>query len=219
MTPFKISLLALSVVSAPVYPASGERLEEILAEMEKAGEELATLSADFQQTDYDAILEDEEVSTGKLYLEVPGKVRWEHTQPAPKVLVVKDELVRLYNVTANQVQEFEQRDGARSGGFNLLVGFGGNSEELAKNYDATLVEESASTAELKLVPKPDSPASLFVAINLTLDKATWTPVRSVFHEINRDHTTIDFENVAINQKLPDGIFELDLPDNVSIISR
>lgn len=210
----KISLLALSLVAAPAH---AERLDEILNEMEKAGEELETLAADFQQTDYDAILEDEDVSSGKLYLEMPGRVRWEHTAPAPKVLVVKDELVRVYNPTAGQVQEFEQKRGGRSGGFNLLVGFGSSNEEIAKNYDASLVEETATSVVLKLVPKPDSPASLFTEIELTVDKSTWTPLRSVFHETNRDHTTIDFADVIVNGKLPERVFDLDLPKDVAII--
>jgi outer membrane lipoprotein carrier protein len=218
MMSIKISLLALSLV-APASAAFGERLDEILSEMEKAGEQLETLSADFQQTDFDAILEDEAVSSGKLYLELPGKVRWEHVEPAPKVLVVKDKLVRVYNPTAGQVDEFEQKEGARSSGFNFLVGFGSSNEEIAKNYDASLVEETASTAVLKLVPKPDSPASLFVAIELTVDKTTWTPVRSVFREFNKDHTDIDFDNVVVNGKLPSNIFELDLPKDVAIIER
>jgi len=214
MTSMKTSLLALSLLATP---ADAERLREVLAEMEKAGDKLETLAADFQQTDYDAILEDEDVSSGKLYLEMPGRVRWEHTDPAPKVLVVKDKLVRVYNPTAGQVQEFEQKSGGRSGGFNLLVGFGSSNEEIARNYDASLLEETDSSVVLKLVPKPDSPASLFAAIELTVDKSTWTPVRSVFYEMNRDHTDIDFENVVVNGKLPKDVFELDLPNDVAII--
>ncbi|GMR23948.1 MAG: outer membrane lipoprotein chaperone LolA [Acidobacteriota bacterium] len=211
-----ISFLALSLVAAPV---AAERLDQILAEMQKAGDALKTLSADFEQTDYDAILEDRDVSRGKLYLEPPGRVRWEHVEPAPKVLVVKDKLVRLYNPTAGQVNEFKTNDGDRSGSFNLLVGFGGGNDEMAKNYDASLLEETSSSVVLKLVPKPDSPASIFAAIELTIDKTTWTPVRSVFHEMNRDHTNIDFDNVVVNGKLPEHIFELDLPEGVEIIKN
>ena len=212
----KISLLALSLLAAPV---DAQRLDEVLAEMEKAGDELETLTADFVQSDYDAILEDEDVSSGKLFLELPGRVRWEHIEPAPKVLVVKDKLVRVYNPTAGQVQEFEQKSGGRSGGFNLLVGFGSSNEEIAKNYDASLLEETDSSVVLKLLPKPDSPASLFAAIELTVAKSTWTPSRTVFHEMNRDHTTIDFDNVVVNEKLPGDVFELDLPKDAKIIPR
>jgi outer membrane lipoprotein-sorting protein len=117
------------------------------------------------------------------------------------------------------VDEFKQDSAARSGGMNLLVGFGSSNDEIAKNYDASLVEETASSVVLKLDPKPDSPASLFTAIVLTVDKKTWTPVRSVFHESNRDHTDIDFENVVINDTLPKDVFELDLPDDVVVIKH
>jgi outer membrane lipoprotein-sorting protein len=37
--------------------------------------------------------------------------------------------------------------------------------------------------------------------------------------MNRDHTDIDFENVVVNGKLPDNIFELDLPPGVEIIKN
>ena len=58
-----------------------------------------------------------------------------------------------------------------------------------------------------------------MAIDLTVDKTTWTPVRSVFHEANHDHTDIDFENVVINGELPDDIFKLDLPKGVAVIKH
>ena len=125
-----ISLLALSLVAAPV---DAERLAAILAELPTTGDALKTLSADFVQTDYDAILEDQDVSRGKLYLEPPGRVRWEHVEPAPKVLVVRDKLGRLYNPTTGQVNEFKTNDGDSAGGFNLLVGFGSGNDEIAKN--------------------------------------------------------------------------------------
>ena len=211
-----IASLVLSLVAAPV---DAERLDEILAEMQKAGNELKTLAADFEQKDYDAILEDQDVSRGKLYLEPPGRVRWEHVEPTPKVLVVRDKLGRLYNPTTGQVNEFKTNDGDSAGGFNLLVGFGSGNDEIAQNYDASLLEETSSSVVLKLVPKPDSPASIFAAIELTIDKTTWTPVRSVFREMNRDHTDIDFENVVVNGKLPDHIFELELPEDVEIFKN
>ena len=70
---------------------------------------------------------------------------------------------------------------------------------------------------LKLVPKPDSAASLFTAIELTIDKKTWTPMRSIFYEPNRDRTDIRFLDTVVNGELPDGVFELELPKNVEIL--
>lgn len=196
--------------------ARASRLDEVLAEMKKAGDRLTTLAADFRQTDYDFILKDEETSRGRLYLKVPGQLRWETEPPRAKALVVKNGLARLYNPTANQVNEFEQGKGGKSGA-DLLVGFGRSNEEIKENYDVSLVEETPETVSLRLVPKPDSAASIFARIELTLEKKTWTPVKSVFYESNRDHTEVTFDDVVVNGPLPDGIFELKLPPNVEII--
>ena len=213
---FAISLVAYAPVDA-ARAGSAERLDEVLAEMDKAGKRLKTMTADFVQTDHDFLLKDQEETKGKLYLAVPGRIRWEHAPPREKVLLVKDDLVRVYNPTAHQVHEFKRGQGAKSGGADLLIGFGSNSAKIRENYDVSLSEETDSTATLALVPKPGSQGSLFTRIELTLDKKTWTPVRSVFHSPNRNRADIRFENVALNRELPGDVFELKLPPNVEII--
>jgi outer membrane lipoprotein carrier protein len=135
------------------------------------------------------------------------------------VLLVKDDLVRVYNPTARQVHEFRrgQKGKEGSGGAELLIGFGSDNEAIARNYDVSLVEETDTTATLALVPKPTSSASLFTKIELTLDKKTWTPVRSLFHSPNRNQADIRFENLSLNPGLPASTFELKLPAGVEII--
>ncbi len=185
--------------------------------MDKAGKRLKTMTADFLQTDHDFLLKDQEETKGKLTLAIPGRIRWEHAPPREKVLLVKDDLVRVYNPTARQVHEFKRGRGAKSGGADLLIGFGSDSAKIREAYDVSLTEETDSSATLSLVPKPGSTASLFTRIELTLDKKTWTPTRSVFHSPNRNRADIRFENVALNRELPADVFELKLPPNVEII--
>ena len=194
--------------------AGADRLDDVLSEMGNAGDRLESLSAVFVQTDHDFILEEEEVSTGKLFLQVPGRIRWEYAPPREKVLLVTDNLVRLYIPTANQVQEFKKGKGE---GTDLLIGFGKSNDRIGESYDVSLGQEDEHGVVLALVPKPDSPASLFTKIELTIDKKTWTPVRSVFHEPNRNRTDIRFDDVEINGTLPARIFELKLPKNVEIL--
>jgi outer membrane lipoprotein-sorting protein len=210
----KLWLLLLSLAAVPAV-ATADRLDEILAEMQKAGAELKTLAAKFEQTDHDFVLEEAEVSNGRLFLRLPGRIRFEHLSPAPKVLLIRDERVRLYNATSNQLMEFERRKGGN--GADLLIGFGTGSDKIGENYDASLVEETDEAVVLKLLPKPGSAASMFAFLELTISKKTWTPIRSVFYEHNRDHTVILFQNTIINGVLPNGAFELDLPSNVEII--
>ena len=217
MQEIRLIVFAFAVSLFVGQPARAERLDEVLAEMNKAGKRLKTMTADFVQTDHDFLLKDQEETRGKLYLAVPGRIRWEHAPPREKVLVVKDDLVRVYNPAAHQVHEFRRGKGAKSGGADLLIGFGAGNEKIRENYDVSLVEETDATASIALVPKPNSQASLFTKIELTLDKKSWSPVRSVFHSPNRNRADIQFENVVLNGDLPSGIFELKLPPNVEII--
>ncbi len=184
--------------------------------MKLAGDRLRTLNAQFEQTNHDYIMDEDETSSGNLYLNVPGRIRWEYGPPRRTVLLVKGDKIQLYNPAANQVQEFE-RGQMRGVGVDLLIGFGSSNAEISKNYDVRLVEETASTVVLELIPKPDSSASIFRAIELTMDKKRWIPVISVFHEPNRDTTEIRFLEVQVNSKLPPRIFELKLPPGVEII--
>lgn len=208
--------LSLALLFAAA-PTRADRLQEVLAQMKKAGDRLQTLTADFQQTDHDFILEDEESSAGKLYLAVPGRIRWEYAPPRERILLVKGELVRLYNKTANQVNEFRRGQGSKSGGADLLIGFGKSNANIGESYDASLVSETSDSVTLSLVPKPNSAVSLFTKIELTVDKKTWTPRQSVFHEPNRDRTEIGFKNLKVNPTLPAGIFDLKLPPNAEIL--
>jgi outer membrane lipoprotein carrier protein len=219
LTAVLLGALLLSVPAVASSQASGKaRLDQILSEMEKAGKRLKTMTADFVQTDHDFLLKDQEETRGKLYLGLPGRIRWEHQPPREKVLLVKDDLVRVYNPAAHQVHEFRRGKGKEgSGGAELLIGFGSDNEAIARNYDVSLVEETDTTATLALVPKPSSSASLFTKIELTLDKKTWTPVRSLFHSPNRNRADIQFENVVLNPGLPASTFELKLPADVEII--
>ena len=184
--------------------------------MDEASDRSESLSADFEQSNRDHIQEEEETSTWKLFFQVPGRIRWEYAFPVRKVLLVKDDKILLYNAVAHQVQEFErgQMPGA---GVDLLIGFGSSNAEIGKHYDVSLLEERSEDVVLELIPKPDSSASVFAAIELTLGKADWTPVRTVFHEWNKDTTTLAFAVVKLNEPLPPNVFELDLPPGVEII--
>lgn len=210
-----LATLALLLVTAS--PSSGlDRLGEILAALGKAGDSLETLTAEFEQTNRDHILEEEEKTSGKLYMKVPGQIRWEYAPPDSKVLLVKDDKILLYNPIAHQAQEFKQGQ-RRGAGADLLIGFGKSNAEIGKHYDVSLVAEDDRQVVLKLVPKPDSAASIFAAIDMTLNKENWTPDRTVFHELNKDTTILEFQNVRVNGPLPPNAFELELPPGVEII--
>ena len=70
MQAIRLALFAFAV-SLFAGAAAAERLDEVLAEMDKAGKRLKTMTADFVQTDHDFLLKDQEETQGKLTLRDP----------------------------------------------------------------------------------------------------------------------------------------------------
>jgi outer membrane lipoprotein carrier protein len=207
--------LGLTLELAGAVPAAGaERVAEILAAMKAAGERLQTMAARFEQKKHDHVLDEYEVAAGKLYLRVPGNLRWEYDPPDGKILLVQEDRVRVYNPTARQVQEFKK---GQMRGFegDLLIGFGRSNRELAQRYEVSLAEEGPRGVVLRL--KPRSEEALFISVELTLDPHNWVPVRTVFTEPNDDRTELTFSERALNGDLPGSVFELDLPPGVEVV--
>ncbi len=215
---FTESLLGVALLSAALAGESSgapapERLTEVLAALKSAGESLQTLAARFRQTKHDHILSEDSVVTGRLYYQVPGRIRWEYDPPDGKVLLVREDKVQVYNPAARQVQEFPKgRLKAAEG--ELLIGLGPGNAAIGKRYQVSLLGEDADRVTLKLVPRGEA---LFTGIELSLDSARFLPVRTVFQEPNRDTTELVFSQKEVNRALPRQIFELKLPAGVEVI--
>jgi outer membrane lipoprotein-sorting protein len=69
------------------------------------------------------------------------------------------------------------------------------------------------TYVLDLKPRAGQ-SGLFSAIRLYVDEARFVPVQTRLTEPTGDFTTVRFEKMRINEKLPPGAFELSLPKGV-----
>ena len=201
-------LVALLVARSP---SVGK--EAILADLERAGRSLRTMQASFVETKVLVLLDEEEESRGNVALQVPGRLRWTYTAPREGVMIIRDGEFSRYFPKSNQVFR-----GQAKGEADLLVGFGPGAAELGSKYEVTLVgEEVVSGARahvLDLAPRPEGGSGLFSGIRLWVHGERHIPVQTRLTEPTGDYTTIRFENVVINDRLPRGTFELDLPANV-----
>jgi outer membrane lipoprotein-sorting protein len=204
------SLLLAAVLAAAPQDASATVLDSLAT----AGRALKTMKADFTQEKVLTLLNDKETSSGRLSLEIPGRLRWDYTSPHESVMLVKDGTFARYFPKTKQVFRGEAKGEA-----DLLVGFGPGAEGLSKKYDVTYLGEEAVKGRpawvLDLKPKPDqSTASLFQSIRLWVDKVHKIPSQTRLTEPTSDYTTIRFDHVVVNGKLPKDAFELKLPKGV-----
>ncbi len=201
------SLVALALAATTPADAGA-----VLRSLEEAGRTLRTLQASFTETKVLVLLDERAESRGTVFLQVPGRFRWSYETPQESVVLVKDGRFARYFPKSKQVFRGEAKGEA-----DLLVGFGPGAAGLGKKYEATLAGEEAvgevRTYELDLKPRPGQ-AGLFSAIRLYVDKARFVPVQTRLTEPTGDFTTVRFENLRINEKLPAGVFELSLPKGV-----
>jgi outer membrane lipoprotein carrier protein len=201
------SLIALLLTAAPPADAAG-----ILHSLQEAGRALRTMQASFAETKVLVLLDERAESRGTVFLQVPGRFRWNYETPQESVVLVKDGHFARYFPKSKQVFRGEAKGEA-----DLLVGFGPGAEGLGKKYEAVLAGEEAvgevRTYVLDLKPKAGR-SGLFSAIRLFVDKARFIPVQTRLTEPTGDFTTVRFENVRINERLPPGAFELSLPKDV-----
>jgi outer membrane lipoprotein-sorting protein len=201
------AFLVAMLLATPGSPDAGA----VLHSLEKAGQALKTMRADFVETKVLVLLNDAQETRGDLMLHVPGRLRWNYTTPQPSVLLIKGGTFARYIPRSRQVFR-----GAATGEADLLVGFGPGAAGLGKRYEVTLVGEETvgGSPAWVLDLKPRETSGLFSAIRLWVDKARSIPVQTQLTEPTGDHTTIRFEKVFINGRLPSGAFDLKLPKDV-----
>jgi outer membrane lipoprotein carrier protein len=186
--------------------------DAILASLEKAGQALKTMRADFVETKVLVLLNDNQETRGDVMLQVPGRLRWNYTAPQPSVMMIKDGAFARYIPKSKQVFR-----GPARGEADLLVGFGPGAAGLGKKYQVTLIGSEpvggAPAWVLDLKPRPGE-SGLFSGIRLWVDEARSIPVQTRLTEPTGDYTTIRFERVVVNGRLPAGAFDLRLPKDV-----
>jgi len=202
------ALLAVLLLAAP----TSSDVDAVLRSLEKAGQALKTMKADFVETKVLVLLNDAQETRGDVMLHVPGRLRWNYTSPQPGVMLIKDGAFARYIPKSKQVFR-----GAARGEADLLVGFGPGAAGLGKKYEVTLVgKETVGGAPAWMLDlKPRSGESgLFSGIRLWVDEARSIPVQTRLTEPTGDYTTIRFERVVVNGHLPPGVFDLKLPKDV-----
>lgn len=201
-------LLAPLVWGAP----AADTAEQVLAALAQSGRALKTMRAQFEQTKVLTLLHEQELSKGKVLLQVPGRFRWDYLVPQPGAMVIKDGRFARYVPQTKQVFR-----GPAKGEADLLVGFGPGAGQLGKKYDVTFVGVEGVAGRpawmLDLKPRPDQ-GGLFSAIRLWVDKQRSIPVQTRLTEPTGDYTVVRFDKVEINAKLGGAAFDLALPKDV-----
>jgi len=204
-------VLSLAMFSAAVFAddnsgseksTTGERyLEDFLANTQ-------TFEADFQQilrTHDGEVLQQ---TTGRFYLNRPGKFRWNYRSPSEQVIVSDGERIWIYDVELRQVTVQKQSAGLSTTPMALLE----NSFKLHQSFDVSPLDDHDGIYRLKLVSKTKDSDFGEIVVGLDANGLRFMQLHDQFEQV----TDIVFSNITTNIKLAKELFEFIPPDGVDV---
>lgn len=200
-----ITIFFFSVLSlAQENQLSNSEAEQFKDNIARQAQDLHSLTGDFTQTKHIQLMQDESVSTGKLYYKTPNVLKWEYKTPYDYLIIFRDNQLfindegdkSVTNLKSNKL--FEKLVALISGSVNgKLLADPGNFE--VRYYrDGNLVSAV-------IIPKDNSLKQMFSEIILNFDKNHLINSVKLMEE-SGDYTRINFKNIRLNPLLDDTVF-------------
>lgn len=168
-----------------------------------------SLSAHFQQTQKAADGAVLRKSSGLFLLSRPGHFRWEYKEPYQQIMVSDGQLFQFYDVGLAQVTRRPVTNTLRATPALLLTG----GIALEKAFDVHAAGNHDGLTWLRLVPR--SQGSDFKEIRLGLSDGL--PHAMELEDRLGQTTYIRFTGIKVNPDIDPSRFDIDIPDNVTVV--
>jgi outer membrane lipoprotein carrier protein len=180
-------------------------------EVEKYLSGLASWTADFEQTIDDGHGNVLRSAAGRLYLQKPGKFRWDYSQPSEQLVLADGKQIWFYDKDLAQANVRDMDTSLASTPASLLSGGG----SISTQFDVTALGLSAGLQWFQLVPKHAD--TDFQLVRIGFDKGE---LRSMFlaDKLNQI-TQLTFTHSKRNLPLAPSLFSFVPPAGVDVIGR
>lgn len=189
----------------------------------------------FTQESYLAALDTSEVSSGEMWFQKPGKMRWSYKEPRPQEVVVADNTMWVYQVDKGQVMVDSIQAALLS---DLPIAFLMGLGDLARDFEVKGGCRTPKGVVLSLVPRPKNPKnasqngsnsggdgtdpaeSELSGFDLLVDEGAALPKGAMVTALGGNVTAIVFEKLKSEGITPPaGTFVLEYPNGVDVVDR
>jgi len=202
------ALFAMAIASSV---ATAQPLNKTIESIERRYNSLSGLQMQFEQSmEYSG--QRRMVETGTLYLQRPGKMRWDYTKPAGKVAVSDGTIFRMYNPHSNQVRqvELEAMTDLRAP-LSFLLG----RMRLRRMFRNLRIEEAGG--QPVLIGDGRNARDFYSRVEFDVDPAAYsiTGIRIV----GRDESVnvYQFSDEQVNPALSESMFEFKAPEGAEVV--
>ena len=211
-----VTAAALALGTAGLARAPEESTDGVVAGLESWLAGTRTLAAHFRQTLVSGALGTSATEQGRLYLERPGKLRWDYAEPDPKIALLLGDHTFLY--LEDDRQYVRGRLGLDQALFpRLLAGRERVGDLFRARLTATPRSGGHGDYKLRLTPA-DAPAGLAV-VTLTLAPPEFSILAAEVVDAAGNRTVYALDDLVRNRPLPDGIFGFEPPPGTEIVDQ
>lgn len=211
-------LLVILSLTLMVLPAAlaGETttvpVEDVLTSIESRYTN-KSFTARFSQESQLKAMEITDTAAGRIFVEYPGKMRWEYDQPEKQIMITDGRRLWIYRPTENQVMTGQAPDIVGDGrGASFLS----DLKVLRKKFriSAAPVQETASYT-LVLNPLQSSPE--LSSIELKIRRSTFDILEITTLNTYGDITRIWFNDIHFVSSLESRLFSFTIPEGADVV--
>lgn len=221
-----LAVLLSGLFALPVWAVDGSTDEKVwqdvrdaVKQLQARYEKMKDMQADFSQKTKIEGFERPVLSSGKVYIKKPGRLRWDYLDPASEQIYVTQDDVKVYVPEHKQVLIGKLTQMAASQApLELLQG----AAKLSESFDVeptgkergpggvpliTLIpkaKESLSTQNLQKIVVEVFPRSYFIRM-------------VALHEISGNVAVFEFSNLKPNSGLGNEIFDFKIPPDAEVV--
>jgi len=203
----------LAAILGFVPTTNGQPAAQILARLQEHYQRIKTLEAEFHQETTLPITSRVSRARGKMYLKLPGKMRWEYREGQDKLVVINNGIMWFYEPEERQVTVTDLSKVPNSQELlTFLTGIG----DLRRDF---LLNETVTTREGSIVIQllPKAARSQWKALWLVVDGSSYNVLQTFFEGIQGEKTIISYTNIRENVELPEELFAFQIPEGVDVL--
>jgi outer membrane lipoprotein carrier protein len=212
MHPFAARVAAVSLVFSAALCGALSAYASPATDVEKYLNGLASWSADFEQTIDDGRGNVLRSAAGRLYLQRPGKFRWDYSQPSEQLVLADGKQIWFYDKDLAQANVRDMDTSLASTPASLLSG----SASVSTQFNVTAMPPSAGLQWFQLIPKHSD--TDFQLVRIGFNKSGELASMFLADKLNQI-TQLTFSNSKRNDKFAPDLFSFVPPPGVDVIGR
>lgn len=196
---------------------AGAQAAPALEALERRLQAMTSFQADFEQTVLNRFGETLQTTSGRMYLERPGRLRWDVAAPYPQLVLADGESLWVHDPDLAQVTVQPLAEAVAGTPAAFLTGLPGMAPALARDFDVHVPPAPPDGRPRYALRPRDSSSVLREAVLAFGEDGLLRGIDIVDHL--GQTTRIAFRAVALNPVLPSGLFEFEVPPEADVIGH